>query len=364
MEFNSTSIEIAMVLNEVNCTLHECESLLNKTKDGCHVRSPIPDPKSCKFIFDVYVTIFLCVVGIVGNSLTIAVLRRVPDKGNITNWLLQLLAIVDGSYLAFSLIFVSVQTLGVSTISTLKLRRFLHTVELYLWPMQPFMHTLTIWSVILVTIDRYLAICHPLRTQLRDSVRMKTCAVVGLILAIVYHIPLHFVLDVSVDETGSNVLCESRLARNIYFKIIHGFLCAIILKSVGPFLIVLVLNTLIVREIRAMNMKRLEMTRPVVEEKAISIVLCIVVVIFLLCQFPGFASDIAYDASHAFSFPLDTDAISCAFDVFNALEKLNSAMNFFIYCLIWKKFNRILKQMSNCREIENAESRSHQLTNV
>jgi len=54
-----------------------------------------------KMIADVYVVLTLCIFGFIGNAVTIAVLRKDPDRAiSSTNWLLQTLALVDTVYLA------------------------------------------------------------------------------------------------------------------------------------------------------------------------------------------------------------------------------------------------------------------------
>lgn len=54
-----------------------------------------------KMIADVYVMLTLCIFGFIGNAITIAVLRKDPDRiTSPTNWLLQTLALVDIIYLA------------------------------------------------------------------------------------------------------------------------------------------------------------------------------------------------------------------------------------------------------------------------
>lgn len=48
-----------------------------------------------KLVVDVYLVSSLCLAGLIGNALSIAVLRRDREKQNSTNWLLQTLAVVD-----------------------------------------------------------------------------------------------------------------------------------------------------------------------------------------------------------------------------------------------------------------------------
>lgn len=57
-----------------------------------------------KVVVDVYVVLAVCVVGLVGNALTVAVLRRDNDPSNTTNWLLQSLAITDTIYLLSAIV--------------------------------------------------------------------------------------------------------------------------------------------------------------------------------------------------------------------------------------------------------------------
>ena len=54
-----------------------------------------------KMVAEVYVVLTLCIFGFIGNAVTIAVLRKDPDRAiSSTNWLLQTLALVDTIFLA------------------------------------------------------------------------------------------------------------------------------------------------------------------------------------------------------------------------------------------------------------------------
>lgn len=90
-----------------------------------------------RLILDVYVVSFLCLVGFIGNSLTIAVLRRDRERSNnSTTWLLQSLALVDTFYLMTCLL---TQTLkGVVELTDwlpVKCRQYFPYVEPYIWPL-------------------------------------------------------------------------------------------------------------------------------------------------------------------------------------------------------------------------------------
>lgn len=66
-----------------------------------------------RIVIDIYVVSILCLIGFVGNGLTIAVLRRdrlQDGTGTATNWLLRSLAAVDTVYLVTCLFIQSAKT--------------------------------------------------------------------------------------------------------------------------------------------------------------------------------------------------------------------------------------------------------------
>jgi len=60
---------------------------------------------------------------------------------------------------------------------------------------------MTIWVVVLVTVDRYIAICMPLRSKIRTIPRARAAVAAVLISAVVYNIPRFFEKTVLYDKT-------------------------------------------------------------------------------------------------------------------------------------------------------------------
>lgn len=81
----------------VNCPVHATQLMWAVLTSGGWSKADI----EYKMIADVYVVLTLCILGFVGNAITVAVLRKDPDRAvSSTNWLLQTLALVDTIYLA------------------------------------------------------------------------------------------------------------------------------------------------------------------------------------------------------------------------------------------------------------------------
>jgi len=109
----------------------------------------------------------LCVAGWIGNALSVAVLRRDRRryKQGTTNWLLQTLAIVDTAYLATSILIQPLKTIYDQTDwgETSWFRRVYPYVEPHAWALASTAQTTTVWLVLLVTVDRFFAVCLPMK---------------------------------------------------------------------------------------------------------------------------------------------------------------------------------------------------------
>jgi len=121
-----------------------------------------------RVIIDVYVVTALCVAGLLGNLLSIVVLNRDRDKPNTTNWLLQTLAVVDTLYLATCVLIQPIKAINDFTDwfdDQSLLHRIYPYIEPHAWAVASIAQTMTVWIVLLVTADRYSAVCRPLQVS-------------------------------------------------------------------------------------------------------------------------------------------------------------------------------------------------------
>jgi len=352
----------------------------------------------------------LCLIGFVGNSLTFVILRSDRDKNSTTNWLLQTLAVVDIVYLVACIFIQPIKAIHElypetewrpgSTWSSVR-TTYTH-VETYIWPLASIAQTVTIWVVVLVTVDRYIAICMPLRSKIRTLPRARAAVAVVIVAAILYNVPLFFEKTVSYIKT-----CDGRYKIQIdptdlkvdtsYF-VVYKTICYFVFRTIGPLLLLIILNARLIRALRQMRRRHRYLTRRNQQrENAVVVVVVLLVVlvvgatqnqqrenvtltlvvvvsvfiacelsdlgmrigkvlpsgestrIYIACELPDTGVRIAVTLREVVpSIELDRDAFRYRVTtVTNALLTLNSAANFFIYCLIGHKFRRILVRM--CR---------------
>lgn len=92
---SSSSLLLSMATKKPRTELSDCYS----SSDWCG-----EDYDEYKVAVDVYLVLAVCVIGFLGNALTVAVLRSDNDPANTTNWLLQSLAVTDTIYLLSAIV--------------------------------------------------------------------------------------------------------------------------------------------------------------------------------------------------------------------------------------------------------------------
>jgi len=103
------------------------------------------------------------IFGILGNLLSVVVLGLDQSIRRTTGLLLRALAVADTAYLVTCLMFQTLKTIHQDTdwLPTAVQRGWPY-VEPYVWPLASIAQTCNVWLVVVLTADRYVAICRPL----------------------------------------------------------------------------------------------------------------------------------------------------------------------------------------------------------
>ena len=163
-------------------------------------------------------------------------------------------------------------------------------IEPYAWPAASISQTMTIWIVLLVSVDRYIAVCLPLSRHLRTMRRTKLATGATLVLAVLYNIPLFFEREVKHAHSACsafppNIVNTSLRANFVYF-FVYKTLCFFAFRSGGPLAILVYINT---QMYRALRMRRRRLTSRARLHNNVTMTLVAVVTVFVVCELPNAA---------------------------------------------------------------------------
>ena len=303
-----------------------------------------------KIIVDVYIVGALCVVGIFGNVMSFCVLRRM--SGCSAPRLLQALSAADTGFLLTCLVF---QTLRVIFFyfPSAPMSLFPY-VEVWVWPVAAITQTTAVYLVVLVTVDRWRAVCFPLKTQKSRHRPRNTriCILVVILFAVLFNIPTF--LDMEVRWIVTTCRMEARaswLYTNPYYNLIYKTILCFLFRTLLPLLTVIVLNVKLIISIRTTSRQELGLRNKARDKHGLNVLISVVVSVFILCSTPDFVFRIV-NALELYSptfLPLDMSHLAYMATITNLLLTLNSSSNFFIYYLTGTKFRQMLQQTCGCK---------------
>jgi len=154
----------------------------------------------------------------------------------------------------------------------------------------------------------------------------------------------------------------SRLARTalrtdrVYF-LIYRTVFYIIFRSVGPLFIIVVVNVCLANALNVVRHRRRRLLSDGARRAArdnrsnMTLMLIVVVSVFVVCELPDVGLRLAVTVYEFEStVRLHLDAVRYAHVAANALHVVNASVNFIIYCLVGRRFRRLLgRRLIGCR---------------
>ena len=322
----------------------------------------------------------LVVVGIIGNSLAFVVFWK-GEFNKSTSFLFMCLSLSDSALLLTAFVVMSVAPFVIYTGYMQSFWNIYPYILVYILPMQFVAQTATLWVTVLITVNRYIHVCVPLRASqwcTISKVKMQMAAVV--LFAVLYNIPAfaefrieHVMLNNTNNSTtyielvmlnntnNSTTYIELVMLNNTnnsttyivgavhtrlwfaygYYLIYHVVLCGIFIIIV-PTSILALLNICLVKAIKARRHMTMQ-TQYSHNESSMTVVLLVIVFVSIICQLPAFITLVV-------SIVTPEDVFSCGGGLFyfmpvtNMLIVLNSAINFIIYIVCNKRFRAVMTE--------------------
>ena len=281
-----------------------------------------------------YLGITLVILGLIGNILSLIVLSHKAMRSTTSAHLFAL-ALFDSLVLISMFLFVSLPELSDRYMA------LFGYIRPFAYPFVLVSQTCSVYTTVALTIDRYIAVCHPLRavqscTRNRTRQSLALIALFSLLFNIPRMLETHWTLSSEnivhweLTDFGNNTIY-----RHVYLIVLHISVMVLI-----PFIVLLILNTKLVVSVRKSRHIRgtTGLGRQTQNERNLTAMLTMVVAVFLLCQLPSILDNILgvvlTEEEALKPFPLKVNAIN------NLCVMINSAVNFYMYCLFGKKFRR------------------------
>ncbi|XP_022072191.1 probable G-protein coupled receptor 142 [Acanthochromis polyacanthus] len=283
------------------------------------------------FIPVIYYSVLLC-VGVPVNILTAVALSRLASRTKKA--LYYYLLAVTGSDILSQLFIIFVGFL----LETAVFHRDVPALLLHSISAAEFAaNHASIWSTVPLTVDRYVALCHPLlHRQISYPARARKIIAVVLMLSLASGVPFFWWSDMWRNSHPPTALDTVLIWTHV--TIIYFLPCSIFL----------VLNSLIIRTLRARQALQrcqedcgLKSAPPQRLGKTTAMLLAITSVFSVL-----WAPRTVVVIYHLYVSSVHRDwRIHLAYDLSNMLAMLNTAVNFFLYCFVSKPFRDAVRDV-------------------
>ena len=311
----------------------------------------------------------ICILGLIGNTVSFVVYANTKKKSAATV-LFQGLALVDNLFLINAVLLWVLPSIYPATGHLEWAHTMFPIAGPYIWPFFVTGHTGTVWVTLLLTVNRYIAVCYPHKAASVCSIkRVRIQLICVIIAAFLYNIPRFFEYH-TVSKCSNGVIYAlvgyTDIGKDKLFKIIYRVIFFFILEDIGPLIILAVLNLRLVKILKAATRSRFALTASpararkhatsapgdvtstgtkTAKESDSTRILIFIVLVFSIFQIPVIINNILWAA-------LDHEDHVCGKPHFyyskisNVLGVANSAVNFIIYTLVSKRFRDSLRP--NC----------------
>lgn len=281
---------------------------------------------------------FVGFFGVLGNILSMIILSR-PQMRSSINYLLIGLARCDTILIITSMLLFGIPAIYPYTgFLRYYYFRLYPDISKVVYPLAMIVQTASCYLTLTVTLERYVAVCHPLRARaLCTYGRARLYVIVIILFSICYNVPRFFEVDQREypDVEFGIVFCivaTDLRAEHLYINIYIHWLYLVFIYFI-PFFGLFFFNAMIYQQVRKANRERQRLSRTEKREIGLATMLFCVVIVFLSCNIIALLINII----EAFTGEIHDRLVKTS----NLLVTINSSVNFIIYVTFGEKFKRI-----------------------
>ena len=341
----------------------QCYFIIAESEMGCLVvdNATTATPESqllaeVSLVIYGYVLPLVCMFGIIGNILNLAILtRRKLQKSfkaleQAANMCLIALALSDFMFCLFAF-----PTTFLPSDDLFETKGFLLYYRIYCTGIINIFILTSTWLTVTMSVERYLAICHPFKNTFFLTIkRTKVIIVIVYILSVLFNIPVFWryePVEVTCDNKSTTVFQPNivPLGQNATLESIYRVLWAIV-GNIVPLVLLVGFNILLCRKIHKsykfrQKFRQEDQQSPSDAGQTLTITLVVIVVMFLILVAPSEMVMHAGQISHSVNNP----TFKTIEVIFNFMQSVNFSLNFVLYCIISPYFRRTLKYLLLCK---------------
>ncbi|XP_076654762.1 FMRFamide Receptor isoform X2 [Halictus rubicundus] len=236
--------------------------------------------------------------GILGNAISMIILSRPQMKSSI-NYLLIGLARCDTVLIVIAVLIYGLPAIYAYTGMLFDYKFFVYPkIVRFLYPLSCMAQIATVYLTLTVTLERYIAVCHPLRARSFCTYgRAQLAVLVIVIFSFVYNLPKFWEIDFFTEvhwKYNVTVLClyPAELRNNVLYVTLYVHWMYFFICYLFPFLALVIFNAAIYKRVRKANRDLQQLSRHQRREIGLATMLLCVVIVFLICNILPLASNI------------------------------------------------------------------------
>ncbi|TKR87097.1 hypothetical protein L596_011559 [Steinernema carpocapsae] len=290
-------------------------------------------------------TFGIALIGVAGNAVSFYMFSRPSMRCSSVNVLLSALSLVDLSLLILSIPVFVLPVLDVWESRETHVEYLAYMLK-YVYPVNLMMQTCSIYIMVLITVERWTAVCRPLQVRIWCTPRKSKTALMFIVLiAVLYNLIRFNEYDIATSDKGE--VYYQRNLRDIgqhpYYMIGYFTISYLLTHFLIPFGAIIVLNGHVCLSIFHFRRERQAMTRQQQREHKTTVMLLMVTVMFAVCNTLPFLLNLVECAKPDLFIAESTAAIAFQLnDISTLLVVLNSASTFAIYFMFSAKYRNTM----------------------
>lgn len=294
----------------------------------------------------------ICVMGIAGNVLSLIVFSF--DR-SATFLSMKVLASSDMAFLFCAVVNQVIPMYCYQTGDCSAFCRAQGYLQTYTWPAVCIAQMITVWVTVLISLERFIAICMPLRAISLCTLPKIRIAIIAIVLSsVLFNLPKFFEFRTKVATMeGSNLTHvvvdgDTLLRRSTLYMYLYNMALFCIVMYAVPFLLLVGLNVKLIHALHGASKQWEMLNRNQQKEVKATIIPMCIVIVFFICGTQSLISFIL-DAVYVDKAP---DWLRRYTGIANLLIVINSASNFLIFFVFGKKFRSVLRAVCHCQHTD------------